>query len=73
MTEASTRETMPKAKRKSSIKVMIDDPGTELQNASDEDRVKDFRNQFILGDSLEVMRKIPSESIDLVVTSPPYN
>lgn len=41
--------------------------------SGDEDRVKDFRNQFILGDSLEVMRKIPSESIDLVVTSPPYN
>lgn len=33
----------------------------------------DFVNKIICGDSLEVMRKIPDQSIDLVVTSPPYN
>lgn len=32
-----------------------------------------FLNKFICGDSLEVMRSMPSGSIDLVVTSPPYN
>ena len=32
-----------------------------------------YRDQFICGDSLEVMRQMPSASIDLVVTSPPYN
>jgi DNA modification methylase len=30
-------------------------------------------NQIICGDNCEVMRKLPSESIDLVVTSPPYD
>lgn len=30
-------------------------------------------NQIICGDNCEVMRKMPSESIDLVVTSPPYD
>ena len=30
-------------------------------------------NKIILGDCLEVMRGLPSESIDLIVTSPPYN
>lgn len=30
-------------------------------------------NQIILGDNCEVMRQMPSESIDLVVTSPPYD
>jgi modification methylase len=30
-------------------------------------------NQIICGDCLEVMRGLESESIDLVVTSPPYN
>ncbi len=30
-------------------------------------------NQIICGDCLEVMRSMPSESVDLVVTSPPYN
>jgi len=33
----------------------------------------DFIDKIICGDSLEVMRQIPDESIDLVVTSPPYN
>lgn len=30
-------------------------------------------NQIICGDCLEVMRSMPAESVDLVVTSPPYN
>lgn len=30
-------------------------------------------NTFIHGDALTEMRKLPDESIDLVVTSPPYN
>jgi site-specific DNA-methyltransferase (adenine-specific) len=33
----------------------------------------DFVNQIILGDATEVMKSIPDKSIDLVVTSPPYN
>lgn len=32
-----------------------------------------FINKIICGDSLEVMRKIPDKSVDLAVTSPPYN
>ena len=34
---------------------------------------KDFENKIICGDCLEVMKDIPDGSIDLVVTSPPYN
>jgi len=34
---------------------------------------KDFLNKIICGDALEVLREIPTASIDLVVTSPPYN
>ena len=33
----------------------------------------DFLNKIICGDVIEVMRKIPDDSVDLVVTSPPYN
>jgi site-specific DNA-methyltransferase (adenine-specific) len=33
----------------------------------------DFENKIICGDSLEVMKDIPDQSIDLVITSPPYN
>jgi len=35
--------------------------------------IEESLNQIICGDALEVMRELPSESIDLVVTSPPYN
>ena len=35
--------------------------------------IADFTNKFILGDCIEVMKTIPDESIDLVITSPPYN
>lgn len=34
---------------------------------------KDFLNKIICGDAIEIMKKIPDNSIDLVVTSPPYN
>src|SRR5713226_6745313 len=33
----------------------------------------EFINRIVHGDVLETMRQIPSNSIDLVVTSPPYN
>ena len=33
----------------------------------------DFLNRILCGDCLEVMRQIPDNSVDLVVTSPPYN
>lgn len=33
----------------------------------------DFENKIICGDCIEVMKEIPDQSIDLVVTSPPYN
>jgi len=32
----------------------------------------DFINQIILGDCLEVVKDIPDNSIDLVLTDPPY-
>jgi modification methylase len=35
--------------------------------------IDNFINRIICGDCLEVMKSMPSESIDLVVTSPPYN
>lgn len=32
-----------------------------------------FKNQFIIGDCLEVMDKLPRKSIDLLIVDPPYN
>lgn len=34
---------------------------------------EDFINKIICGDCLEIMQHMPDKSIDLVVTSPPYN
>lgn len=36
-------------------------------------QINDFVNKIICGDTLEILKKIPSDSIDLGVTSPPYN
>ena len=33
---------------------------------------KDFINKIICGDNLFVMKKMPDESIDMAITSPPY-
>ena len=38
-------------------------------NTSNEDR----ENVILQGDCLEIMRTLPNEYVDLVVTSPPYN
>jgi len=34
---------------------------------------KDFLNNLICGDCLSIMKEMPDECLDLVVTSPPYN
>ena len=34
---------------------------------------EDFINHIINGDSLEILKLIPNNSIDLIITSPPYN
>ena len=33
----------------------------------------DLKNKIINGDSLEELKKIPSESFDLIFADPPYN
>ncbi|MFA6363141.1 site-specific DNA-methyltransferase [Methanoregula sp.] len=35
--------------------------------------IEPFLNRIICGDAAEVLATIPSESVDLVITSPPYN
>ncbi len=41
--------------------------GTKLKHPGD------FLNKIVCGDCLNVMRQIPDKSVNLVVTSPPYN
>ncbi len=37
------------------------------------DVLSPYRDKFICGDALDVMRQMPDSCLDLVVTSPPYN
>jgi len=34
---------------------------------------EDFLNKIICGDCIDIMKQMPNKSIDLIVTSPPYN
>ena len=45
---------------------------TEKQ-ISTKDSIVKYLDSIITGDSLNVLKKLPSSSIDLIVTSPPYN
>ena len=44
-----------------------------LETMKKRESIDGFLNGIICGDSLEVMKRLPSKSIDLFVTSPPYN
>jgi len=46
---------------------------TPISDAQSFDILSNFRNRIICGDVLDVIRTIPDASVDLVVTSPPYN
>ena len=35
--------------------------------------IENYINKIICGDAVKVMKKMPNNSIDLVITSPPYN
>ena len=35
--------------------------------------VEDYKNSILFGDSVEALKKMPTGSVDLFVTSPPYN
>ena len=47
--------------------------GKSATDAEQATAIDPFLNQLICGDCLEVMAQMPAESVDLVVTSPPYN
>jgi DNA modification methylase len=37
------------------------------------DLPQEYHNQVVCGDSLQILREIPPECVDIIVTSPPYN
>ena len=59
-------------KKQTSRKQITQKKSKTLQNPSEIKQIDKFLNKIICGDALEVLKTIPSESIDAVVTSPPY-
>lgn len=49
------------------------DPEKSAAGAEPATAIDPFLNRLICGDCLEVMAQMPAQSVDLVVTSPPYN
>ncbi len=48
--------------------------GEKMHNANNQNQyLKDNLNSFICGDSVEILKNLPDNSVDLVVTSPPYD
>src|SRR3989338_6611263 len=47
--------------------------GSLSKTGKEQKTLESFLNKIICGDVLEVMRQIPDGSIDMVITSPPYN
>jgi DNA modification methylase len=50
---------------------VFDDPSTALATGEVSD-LNQWLDQIMLGDCLDVLRSIPSGTVDLIVTSPPY-
>ena len=47
--------------------------GAKLRNENNMKYPKDFLNKIVCGDAVKIMKQIPDGSIDLIITSPPYN
>ncbi|MEI9909645.1 MAG: hypothetical protein WDO71_08190, partial [Bacteroidota bacterium] len=45
---------------------------SDYLSAKKETRLKKHINKIIFGDALETIKEFPDESIDCVITSPPY-
>ena len=44
-----------------------------IKNKINSNNIDKFLNKIIHGDSLEILKKIPKETIDITITSPPYD
>ena len=47
--------------------------GPERSRADPASSIKSFLDRIIVGDAEEILMTIPTESVDIVITSPPYN
>src|SRR3989339_1793775 len=60
-------------KKKKKRKRLIKDNVAIYNVEKSEKNIDNFINKIICGDSLNIMKQIPDGSVDLIITSPPYN
>ncbi len=58
-------------KKRKKQKHLIKD--NNIKYSAENKSITDFVNRVIEGDCIEVMKKIPSESVDLIFADPPFN
>ena len=51
----------------------IDRLNKKIVTINDNPKLKDIVNKTICGDSIELLDKLPAESVDLLIADPPYN
>ena len=66
---------MPKARRNKTIDMPVSEGEKYLAKCLREDEIPSRLglDKCIIGDSLEIMKKLPRESFDLIIADPPYN
>ena len=65
--ERKVKERKTKTQKRSSDQKLDRSRGVNVQMP------KQFRNKIICGDSLEVLKRLPDNCVDIIFTSPPYN
>jgi len=58
---------------KQSEKLVIENTIKINSSLKDASLSNDFLNKIVCGDAVGIMKRIPDESVDLIITSPPYN
>jgi site-specific DNA-methyltransferase (adenine-specific) len=74
-------QTGKKARNNRTIDISAKDAGRYLKRCLREEDIstdkykgiKDIADRIISGDSLEIMRHLPKDSVDLIIADPPYN
>ncbi len=75
--QAKTKNEKVKAPRNKTISTGVEEGRDYLERClvptSDALTLQEIEDRVILGDSFEIMKKLPRESMDLIIADPPYN
>lgn len=67
------KETNEQPPEESNLELELDEALSLWTACADVNDIKNYENKAICGDSLKLMKRLPSEILDCTITSPPYN